>query len=115
METICSYCGVGCTLSVQIRDNSIKRVIPRFGRGLNNGLLCARGRFGYEYVESKERLTSPLIRKNGRLEESSWNEAIVLVSKKLKEARDTAGGRTIGGIASPRCTNEDNYVFQKFL
>jgi NADH-quinone oxidoreductase chain G len=115
VETVCSYCGVGCTLSVQIRDNSIKRVIPKFGKGLNNGLLCARGRFGYEYVESKERITTPLVRKNGRLEESSWNEAIELVAKKLKETRDTAGGRAIAGIASPRCTNEDNYVFQKFM
>jgi NADH-quinone oxidoreductase chain G len=115
VETVCSYCGVGCALVVQVRDNSIKRVVPRFGKGVNNGLLCSRGRFGYEYIESSQRLKTPLVRKNGKLEQSSWTEALDLVAKKLMEIRDTEGGRAIAGIASPRCTNEDNYVFQKFM
>ena len=115
VSTICPYCGVGCSLVVQIRDNSIKRVIPKFGYGLNNGLLCSRGRFGYEFIESPERLKTPLIRKNGKLEQSTWNEAISFVANKLREIRDTHGGNTIAGIASPRCTNEDNYIFQKFM
>jgi NADH-quinone oxidoreductase chain G len=115
VETICPYCGVGCTLFVQIRDNSIKRVIPKFGHGLNNGLLCAKGRFGYEFVESQERLRTPLIRKNGILEKSTWNEALNLIANKLKEIRDRIGGNAIAGIISARCTNEDGYVFQKFM
>jgi NADH dehydrogenase/NADH:ubiquinone oxidoreductase subunit G len=115
VETVCSYCGVGCTLVVQVRDNSIKRVVPKFGRGVNRGLLCSRGRFGYEYIESPDRLQSPLIRRNGRLEQSSWNEAFEFVAKKLKGIRETSGGKAIAGIASPRCTNEDNYIFQKFM
>ncbi len=114
-ETICPYCGVGCTLVAQVRDDVIKRVVPRIGTPVNNGLLCSRGRFGYEFVGSKERLTSPLIRKNGVLEESTWEEAISLVAKRLGEIKAKNGSDAISGIASPRCTNEDNYVFQKFM
>lgn len=114
-ETICPYCGVGCTLVAQVRDDVIKRVVPKIGVGVNNGMLCSRGRFGYEFVGSKERLTAPLIRKNGQLEQSTWEEAISLVARKLGEIKEKYGSDAIAGIASPRCTNEDNYVFQKFM
>ncbi len=115
VETICSYCGVGCTLVVQVRDDAIKRVIPKMGAGINNGMLCSRGRFGYEYIGSEERLRVPLVRKNGKLEQSTWSEALGLIAEKLTEIRNTNGGKAIAGIASPRCSNEDNYVFQKFM
>jgi predicted molibdopterin-dependent oxidoreductase YjgC len=115
VETVCSYCGVGCLLVVQIRDDEIKRVIPRPGHGVNKGLLCARGRFGYEYIGSSERISHPLIRKNGELQESTWNEALNYVAKKLTEIKKKRGGSAIAGIASPRCSNEDNYIFQKFM
>lgn len=115
VETVCPYCGVGCTFTVQVRDNSIRRVVSKFGRGLNNGLLCSRGRFGYEFIESAERLKHPLIKKNGKLQQATWNEALNLISEKLSKIRDANGGNAIAGIASPRCTNEDNYVFQKFM
>jgi NADH-quinone oxidoreductase chain G len=115
VETVCSYCGVGCSLVVQVRDDSIKRVIPKIGSGLNKGLLCSRGRFGYEYIISPERLKAPLVRKNGKLEQSTWSEALGFVADKLTEIKSTRGGAAVAGIASPRCSNEDNYVFQKFL
>jgi len=114
-ETVCPYCGVGCTLVVQVRDDVIKRVVPRIGTPVNNGLLCSRGRFGYEFVGSGERLTTPLVRKDGVLTESTWEEAIGLVAKRLSEVKDKFGAPAMAGIASPRCTNEDNYVFQKFM
>jgi NADH-quinone oxidoreductase chain G len=114
-ETICPYCGVGCTLVVQVRDDVIKRVVPRIGIGVNSGLLCSRGRFGYEFVGNSERLTTPLIKKNGMLEPATWEEAISLVAKRLGEIKDKEGSSAVAGIASPRCTNEDNYVFQKFM
>ena len=114
VETICSYCGVGCTLVAQVRDDSIKRVIPKLGLGLNKGLLCSRGRFGYEYIASQERLRTPLVRKNGRLEQSTWSEALGIIADKLTGIR-SGGKNAIAGIASPRCSNEDNYVFQKFM
>ena len=115
VETICSYCGVGCSLVAQVRDDTIKRVIPRMGLGLNKGLLCSRGRFGYEYVNSGERLKTPLVRKNGKLVESTWSEALGIVADRLMQIKKSDGGSAIAGIASPRCSNEDNYVFQKFM
>jgi NADH-quinone oxidoreductase chain G len=128
-QTICPYCGVGCTLVVQVRDDVIKRVVPKIGVGVNNGLLCSRGRFGYEFVGSSERLTRPLIRIAPKSEENSspftphsslfreatWEEAIGLVAKRLGGIKEKHGSDAIAGIASPRCTNEDNYVFQKFM
>ena len=115
VETICSYCGVGCSLVAQVRDDSIKRVIPKMGLGLNKGLLCSRGRFGYEYINSDERLKTPLVRKNGKLVESTWSEALGIVADRLMQIKKSDGGSAIAGIASPRCSNEDNYVFQKFM
>ncbi len=115
VETICAYCGVGCSLSVQVRDDSIKRVVPKIGKGLNKGLLCVRGRFGYEFIGSNDRLTVPLVRKNGKLEESTWSEALDIVASRLGEIKNRDGGSAIGGIASARCSNEDNYIFQKFM
>lgn len=114
-ESICPYCGVGCTVVLQTRDDSIKRVVPKLGSAVNNGMLCSRGRFGYEFVGSSARLTTPLIRKNGVLEEATWEEAISLVAKRLGEIKEKNGSDAIAGIASPRCTNEDNYLFQKFM
>jgi len=115
VETICSYCGVGCSLVVQIRDDSIKRVIPKIGLGLNKGLLCAKGRFGYEYISDAGRLRHPLIRIDGELQQTSWSEAFRFIAEKLNEIKKANGGTSIAGIASPRCSNEDNYVFQKFI
>lgn len=115
ITTICPYCAVGCGMVLQIRSNGIVRTVPRPEVGINKGILCARGRFGYGYIQSGERLTSPLVRKNGRLEPSSWDEAITLVAKRLKEIREREGGEATGGIASGRCTNEENYIFQKLI
>jgi len=116
VETVCSYCGVGCSLIAQVRDDSIKRVIPKLGLGINKGLLCSRGRFGYEYISSEERLKTPLVKKDGKLVQSTWSEALGIIADKLTEiSQKNGGGSSIGGIASPRCSNEDNYVFQKFM
>lgn len=115
VDTVCSFCGVGCSLTLQVRGNSIVRAIPKPDRGLNKGLLCNRGRFGYDYVGSKERLDSPLIKKNGRHERVTWSEAFSYIANRLKEIKETYGSNSIAGIISGRCTNEDNYVFQKFM
>jgi predicted molibdopterin-dependent oxidoreductase YjgC len=115
IETVCGHCGVGCQLVVQVRDESIARVASTTALGINRGLLCSPGRFGYEYVGAEERLTAPLIRRGGTLEECTWEEAIAFVADRLTAVRERHGGSAIAGIASPRCTNEENYVFQKFL
>lgn len=115
VATVCGYCGVGCSLILQIRDETVKRVWSRTGLGLNNGILCSKGMFGYEFLRSEKRLKEPLIRKNGELQPATWDEALSLVAKRLSEIKKRDGGTAIGGIASPRCTNEDNYIFQKFM
>jgi len=115
VETVCGFCGVGCTLTLQMRENTILRAVPEMGVGINRGLLCARGRFGYDLVESNRRLTAPLVRKNGELKPVSWDEALAVVAEKLGEIKEKHGGAAIAGIASARCTNEDNYAFQRFF
>jgi len=115
VETICGYCGVGCSFVAQVRDESIKRVIPKTGLGMNNGLLCSKGRFGYGFIEDSGRLKTPLIKKGDALVESTWDEALNLVAERLMKIKASYGSGAIGGIASARCTNEDNYVFQKFM
>lgn len=115
INTVCGYCGVGCSLTVQLRDDTIKRVYQRNSRGVNKGILCVRGRFGYEYVNSQERLKTPLIRKNDKLYYCSWEEAYDYAAKRMMEIKDSFGPEHIAGIASVRCTNESAYVFQKFM
>lgn len=114
-KVLCPYCGVGCTMMLQVRADTILRTIPEPDLGINKGILCARGRFGYGYVHSPERLRRPMIRKTDRLEEVSWDEAFGYVTDRLKDIKARYGGEAIGGIASPRCTNEDIYLFQKLL
>ncbi len=114
-KVLCPYCGVGCSMMVQVRADKILRTIPDPEIGINKGILCVKGRFGYGYVHTPERLKRPLLRKGDRLEEVSWEEAIKYTADRLLEIKKTHGGETIGGIASPRCTNEDNYLFQKLL
>lgn len=115
VETICSYCGVGCSMVLQMRGNSIIRSVPRIGLGLNRGLLCAKGRFGFDYINKDKRLDIPLIRRNGELQPATWPEAITHIARRLKEIKEDKGGDAIAGIASARCTNEEIYVFQKFF
>ncbi len=115
VDTVCSFCGVGCSVVLQVRGNSIVRAVPKTGKGLNKGLLCNRGRFGYDYVSSPVRLDSPLIRRDGKLQRATWSEAFIYIAGELKRIKETYGGSSIAGIASGRCTNEDNYVFQKFM
>ena len=113
VQTVCPYCGVGCTLNLKIIDNKITDIYSIEGN-VNDNLLCVKGRFAYDFVSSPDRLTTPLIRKNGVLEEASWEEALNLVAEKLKEAK-AEGPQAVAGLSSARCTNEDNYVFQKFI
>ncbi|MEG0681739.1 MAG: formate dehydrogenase subunit alpha [Eubacterium sp.] len=113
VETICPYCGVGCTLKLKIHDNRITDVMSVNGN-VNDNLLCVKGRFAYDFVGSKDRLTTPLIRKKGILEKATWEEAYALITEKLKEAVDE-GPEAVAGFSSARCTNEENYLFQKFI
>jgi len=114
-ETICPFCGVGCTLTLGIREGKILRSRGKTGTGITDGNLCGRGRFGFDYIYSKNRLNTPLIRKGGELTSASWEEALSYISNNLKSIVTNHGASSVGAIGSHRCTNEDNYILQKFM
>jgi len=115
VDTVCPYCGTGCNITAQVKDNQIIRITSKPDTW-NEGWLCVKGRFGYKFVNSPERLTKPLIRRaNGEFEETTWTAAMEHVATWLKKTKEQYGADAIGGLSSARCTNEENYVFQKFI
>jgi NADH-quinone oxidoreductase subunit G len=119
VSTVCTHCADGCKVTLGVRQSndgsSIVRADNRDKSGINNDFLCAKGRFGFDFVDSPDRLTQPLVRNaQGKLEPATWEHAIRVAAAKLKEIRDTRGGSAIGVIGSNRTTNEENYLLQKF-
>lgn len=114
VESVCPYCGCGCNISYDINRNEVIRAGSRSDT-INEGWLCVKGKFGFTFINSPDRLTSPLIRKNGVLTEASWEEALDFVGSRLRAIRDKDGPDAIAGLSSARCTNEENYLFQKLL
>ena len=115
VQTTCTYCGCGCQLDLNVMDNRVVGVTTDVDIKPNQGSLCVKGRFGYEFIEDESRLKKPLIKENGVLREASWEEALDTVAEKFKSIRDTHGPDSIGGLASAKVTNEENYLFQKFM
>ncbi len=107
--SVCGYCGTGCNLTLGVKDNKVLTTIYEENQGFHNGQLCVRGRFGYQFINSVQRLTKPLVRKNGVLTESTWDEALELVAGRLK------GGSAVAALATPRLTNEELALFKKLL
>src|SRR2546427_7280965 len=115
-DTTCGYCGDGCALILQTRDQKVVEVMSAYGEGRNNGDLCARGFFGYQYATHQDRLTSPLNRQaDGQLHPATWDEVLPALAERLTQLKLAHGAEAIGGLISARCTNEDLYVFQKFM
>jgi len=110
VTTICPYCGVGCQFHLEIKDEKIIRIEPDREGPANRGQLCVKGKFGLDFVHDPQRLTSPLIKRNGEFVEASWDEALDLVATKLSNCK----GDQFAAISSAKATNEDNYVMQKF-
>jgi predicted molibdopterin-dependent oxidoreductase YjgC len=111
VETTCPYCGVGCSMTLGVRGEKIVSVAGNHKGPANRGKLCVKGRFGIaDFVHSKERLTTPLIRRNGRLGRATWDEALELIASKLSQYSP----EEVAVISSSRASNEDNYVAQKF-
>jgi predicted molibdopterin-dependent oxidoreductase YjgC len=115
VRTTCSFCGVGCQMDLFVQDNHIVKIdgadvdLPP-----NNASLCVKGRFGFDFVGSKDRLTHPLIKKDGKQVKASWDEALTLVAQKFTDIKKEFGSDTLGVLTSARVTNEDNYIAQKF-
>lgn len=114
VRTICPYCGVGCTLELSIAEGRIVRATAPEDEGINRGSLCVKGRFGLDFVGHPDRLRTPLVRKNGKLVEATWAEALGAVADKLTKTKDESGADSIGFFSSAKATNEENYIFQKF-
>jgi len=114
-STICPYCGCGCTVDLHLREGRLVKVGSHARDTANRGNLCVKGKFGLQFIDHPERLRTPLIRRDGELVPASWDEALDLVARRLKEIRDRDGPDAIGGLASAKCTNEENYVFQRFI
>jgi predicted molibdopterin-dependent oxidoreductase YjgC len=113
VRSTCSYCGVGCQIDFHVKDNKIIKITGAEETVPNNGSLCVKGRFGFDFVHSKDRLTTPLIKENGKFREASWDEALDLTAKRLTEIKDQHGADTIGVLTSARVSNEDNYAAMK--
>jgi predicted molibdopterin-dependent oxidoreductase YjgC len=116
VRTTCTYCGVGCQLDLNIHDGKIVKVTGNREYGQpNEGSLCVKGRFGMDFVHHPDRLKTPLIRKDGELKEATWDEAYSYIAEKLAAIKKKHGPDSIAGFSSARTTNEENYLFQKFM
>jgi predicted molibdopterin-dependent oxidoreductase YjgC len=114
-RTTCGYCGVGCTIEFATRAGRIVGARAPIDAGPNHGNLCAKGRYGWSFAQHADRLTTPLVRVDGELVPATWDEALTLVAERLSAIRDADGSNAIGGLASAKCTNEENYLFQKLM
>lgn len=112
-KTVCTYCGVGCSFEMWTKDRKILKVQPQEEAPANGVSTCVKGKFGWDFVNSPERITTPLIRKDNEFVEATWEEALHVVSSRLKEIKEKQGPDALGFIASSKCTNEENYLFQK--
>lgn len=112
-KTVCTFCGVGCSFEIWTKDREILKIQPVSEAPANAISTCVKGKFGWDFVNSEERITTPLIRKNGEFVEASWEEALDLVASKFKTIKEKNGKDSIGVISSSKITNEDNYIIQK--
>ncbi|KSU80360.1 formate dehydrogenase major subunit [Fictibacillus enclensis] len=113
-KTVCTYCGVGCSFEVWTKGREILKIEPSEEAPVNGISTCVKGKWGWDFVNSDKRLTKPLIRKGEEFVEATWEEALKLIAEKLTGIKEEHGAHSIGYIASSKCSNEENYLFQKF-
>lgn len=114
IPSICPYCGCGCGLALEILDGKLINTLPLKTSPVNEGKLCLKGYSVHEFVNSPQRLTSPLLRKSSGWEEVSWEEALLYIVNRLQEIKKKHGPEAIAFLTSAKCTNEENYLLQKF-
>jgi len=118
VATTCTYCGTGCTLQLNVKDDRVVGVSSMRDAAsspVNKGALCVKGRFGWDFIGSPERLTTPLIRENGELRPASWDEALDFAANRLKEIKGQNGPDSLAMFSSARASNEENYLAQKLM
>lgn len=114
VDSICGYCSVGCHTRLETRGGMVVRSLPINGNPVDGGLLCVKGRFGYDMAQKHDRLTTPLVRKNGQLEEASWEEALLLIAKKSQGMVFRHGSESVGISVSDHWTNEEIFAVKRF-
>jgi predicted molibdopterin-dependent oxidoreductase YjgC len=114
VRTTCPYCGCGCEMLLETVDGRITQTLPSKTNPMNQGKLCIKGWNVHEFVQSPERLTKPLLKKDGVLQEVSWEEALDFTASRLQDIKAKYGGDSMAFLSSAKCSNEENYLFQKF-
>ncbi len=114
-RTVCTYCGVGCNLEVSTSNGKVLSIQAPYDAEVNQGHACIKGRYAFEFYNHPDRLNAPMIKRNGRLEKVSWEEAYDFIATRLTTFKNEFGPGSIAGISSSRCTNEENYLMQKFI
>jgi formate dehydrogenase alpha subunit len=114
VTTVCPYCGCGCTLSLGVKDGRVVYARPAEASSVNRGTLCVRGSYGYDFIHSPERLLHPLIKVDGEFRQATWEEALHRVADGLKKIKEIHGADALAVFGSSKCTNEENYVLQRF-
>ncbi|MBI2252000.1 MAG: formate dehydrogenase subunit alpha [Armatimonadetes bacterium] len=117
IKTICPYCGVGCNfdLNLNLKDKKIIYVSANSENKVNGRNMCVKGKFGYHFIQHLDRLREPLIKEDGKFKKVSWEKALNFTASKFKEIIQKYGPDSVGGLSSAKCTNEENYLFQKFI
>lgn len=116
VRTICPYCGTGCGIELHVAktENRVIGVTPDWNAPANHGSLCVKGQFGTDFVHSEDRLTTPLVRRDGQLSEATWNEALDLIADRFTTIKNESGPGAFAFWSSSRSTTESNYLMQKF-
>jgi NADH-quinone oxidoreductase subunit G len=114
VRTTCPFCGTGCNFDLAVKDGKVIGVLSNPDSPVNGRSLCVKGRFGWDFIYNEKRLTTPLVKKNGQFEAASWDEAFDLIAQKFNAIKDEYGPDSFAALSSARCTNEENYLVQKF-
>jgi formate dehydrogenase alpha subunit len=115
VKTTCGYCGTGCNFFLNVKDDKVVKVTSDFDAPVNHGNLCIKGRYGYEFIHSRERIKTPLVRRGDRFVKTSWDKAFDIISKNFKQIQKRFGTNSVGAFSSSRCTNEENFLLAKFV
>ncbi len=113
VDTVCPFCGCGCSICLEVKDSRLVRVRPGTGSPVNHATLCVRGCYGYDFVHSPERLTSPLVKMDGNFQAVSWEQALDRVATEFKRIKEEHGPDSLAILGSSKCTNEENYLLQR--
>jgi len=114
VQTTCPFCGCGCSICLEAKDGHVARIRPGKESSVNKGTLCVRGSYGCDFIHSPDRLLKPLVKRNGNFEELSWEEALELVGTQFQRIKGEYGGDSLAVLGSSKCTNEENYLLQRF-